>query len=51
MGRAVVHFEVMGRDSEKLRSFYAGLFDSTIDADNPVMGSTQVQPGIEPEGR
>jgi uncharacterized protein len=36
MGRAVVHFEVMGKDSEKLRSFYAQLFDWTIDADNPL---------------
>ena len=36
MGRPVVHFEVMGKDGEKLRSFYAELFDWTIDADNPL---------------
>ena len=36
MGRPVVHFEVMGKDGEKLRSFYAELFDWKIDADNPL---------------
>jgi len=36
MGRPVVHFEVMGKDGEKLRSFYAKLFDWKIDADNPL---------------
>jgi predicted enzyme related to lactoylglutathione lyase len=36
MGRPVVHFEVMGKDGEKLRSFYAELFDWAIDADNPL---------------
>jgi uncharacterized protein len=36
MGRPVVHFEVMGEDGEKLRSFYAELFDWTFDADNPL---------------
>jgi|SRR5215211_1013163 len=36
MGRAVVHFEVMGKDGEKLRSFYSELFDWKIDANNPM---------------
>jgi uncharacterized protein len=36
MGQAVVHFEVMGKDAEKLRSFYSDLFDWKIDADNPM---------------
>ena len=36
MGRPVVQFEVMGTNGEKLRSFYAELFDWTIDADNPL---------------
>jgi len=36
MGRPVVHFEVMGNDGDKLRRFYAELFDWTIDADNPL---------------
>jgi uncharacterized protein len=34
LGRPVVHFEAMGKDGEKLRSFYADLFDWAIDADN-----------------
>jgi predicted enzyme related to lactoylglutathione lyase len=36
MGRSVVHFEVMGKDGERLRSFYADLFDWAIDAGNPL---------------
>jgi predicted enzyme related to lactoylglutathione lyase len=36
MGRAVVHFEVMGKDPEKLRSFYSDMFDWNVDADNPM---------------
>jgi len=34
MGRAVVHFEVMGKDAAKLHSFYSQLFGWEIDADN-----------------
>ncbi|MBD0291307.1 MAG: VOC family protein [Thermoleophilia bacterium] len=34
MGRPVVHFEVIGRDSERLQAFYSGLFDWKIDSDN-----------------
>ena len=36
MGQPVVHFEVIGTDAEKLRSFYADLFDWKINADNPM---------------
>jgi predicted enzyme related to lactoylglutathione lyase len=36
MGQPVVHFEVMGNDAEKLRSFYTELFGWKIDADNPM---------------
>jgi predicted enzyme related to lactoylglutathione lyase len=36
MGQAVVHFEVMGDDGDKLRSFYSDLFDWKINADNPM---------------
>ena len=36
MGRPVTHFEVMGKDGEKLRDFYAELFGWTIDASNPL---------------
>jgi predicted enzyme related to lactoylglutathione lyase len=34
MGRPVVHFEVVGRDGEKLQSYYAELFDWNVNADN-----------------
>jgi predicted enzyme related to lactoylglutathione lyase len=36
MGRPVVHFEVMGKDADALRSFYADLFEWKIDASNPM---------------
>ena len=36
MGRPVLHFEVIGKDGEKLRGFYSDLFDWKIDADNPM---------------
>ena len=34
MGQPVVHFEVIGQDGEKLRSYYSELFGWDIDADN-----------------
>jgi hypothetical protein len=36
MGRPVVHFEVIGKDGEKLQSYYSDLFGWEIDSDNPV---------------
>jgi predicted enzyme related to lactoylglutathione lyase len=36
MGQPVVHFEVIGRDGEKLRGYYSQLFGWEIDADNPM---------------
>jgi uncharacterized protein len=36
MGQAVVHFEVVGKDGEKLRNYYSELFGWNIDADNPM---------------
>jgi uncharacterized protein len=36
MGQAVVHFEVIGKDGEKLRGFYSDLFGWEINADNPM---------------
>ena len=35
MGQPVVHFEITGRDSEKLHSYYSELFGWQIEADNP----------------
>jgi predicted enzyme related to lactoylglutathione lyase len=36
MGQPVVHFEVVGKDGEKLRGYYAELFDWNIDSNNPM---------------
>jgi predicted enzyme related to lactoylglutathione lyase len=42
MGQPVVHFEVIGKDAGKLRSYYTDLFGWKIDSDNP-MGYGVVQ--------
>jgi predicted enzyme related to lactoylglutathione lyase len=34
MGQPVVHFEVVGKDAERLQSYYSELFGWEIDADN-----------------
>jgi predicted enzyme related to lactoylglutathione lyase len=36
MGQPVVHFEVIGKDGNALRSFYSSMFEWKIDADNPM---------------
>jgi predicted enzyme related to lactoylglutathione lyase len=36
MGQPVVHFEVIGQDGDKLRSYYGELFGWEFDADNPM---------------
>jgi uncharacterized protein len=36
MGQPVVHFEIIGNDAEKLRSYYSDLFGWEFDADNPM---------------
>jgi predicted enzyme related to lactoylglutathione lyase len=36
MGQPVVHFEVIGKDAEKLQSYYSELFGWDIDANNPM---------------
>ncbi|MBA3420947.1 MAG: VOC family protein [Thermoleophilaceae bacterium] len=36
MGHPVVHFEIIGNDAEKLRSYYSELFGWEIDSDNPM---------------
>lgn len=51
MGRPVIHFEVRGKDGDKLRSFYAQLFDWKIDADNPLdYGFVQRETNFEDVG-
>jgi predicted enzyme related to lactoylglutathione lyase len=34
MGQPVVHFEIAGKDGDKLQSYYSELFDWDIDANN-----------------
>jgi predicted enzyme related to lactoylglutathione lyase len=36
MGRAVVHFEIVGKDGPGLNKFFGELFGWKIDADNPM---------------
>jgi predicted enzyme related to lactoylglutathione lyase len=36
MGQPVVHFEVIGKDGEKLQSYYGDLFGWEFDTDNPM---------------
>jgi predicted enzyme related to lactoylglutathione lyase len=36
MGQPVVHFEVIGKDGDKLQSYYSELFGWEIDSDNPM---------------
>ena len=36
MGQPVVHFEIVGKDAEKLQGYYAELFGWEIDASNPM---------------
>ena len=36
MGQPVVHFEVIGKDGERLRNYYSELFGWEINADNPM---------------
>jgi predicted enzyme related to lactoylglutathione lyase len=36
MGQPVVHFEIIGKDGEKLQSYYSDLFGWEIDSDNPM---------------
>ncbi len=51
MGQPVVHFEIMGSDGEKLRSYYSELFGWEIDANNPMnYGVVQRDDNLTPDG-
>jgi len=51
MGRPVVHFEIMGRDADKLRSYYSELLGWKFDADNPMnYGVVQREDNLTAEG-
>jgi predicted enzyme related to lactoylglutathione lyase len=45
----VVHFEITGRDGERLQAFYRDLFGWSVDADNP-MGYGMVDTGTGERG-
>ena len=51
MGQPVVHFEVVGKDGAKLRSYYSDLFAWKIDSNNPMnYGIVNPQDNEAPEG-
>jgi predicted enzyme related to lactoylglutathione lyase len=51
MGQPVVHFEVIGKDGEKLQSYYSELFGWEIDADNPMgYGVIQREGNVNADG-
>jgi predicted enzyme related to lactoylglutathione lyase len=36
MGQPVVHFEIIGKDADRLKGYYSDLFGWQIDSDNPM---------------
>jgi predicted enzyme related to lactoylglutathione lyase len=51
MGQPVVHFEIIGQDGDKLRSYYSDQFDWDFDADNPMnYGIVQREGNVSSDG-
>jgi uncharacterized protein len=51
MGQPVVHVEIIGKDPEKLRSYYSDLFGWEFDSDNPMnYGTVQRDGNTNAEG-
>jgi uncharacterized protein len=51
MGQPIVHFEVIGKDGDKLQSYYSELFGWEIDSDNPMnYGMVQRDGNTNPDG-
>jgi predicted enzyme related to lactoylglutathione lyase len=51
MGQPVVHFEIIGKDGAKLRSYYSELFGWDIDSNNPMSyGIVQREGNLNPDG-
>jgi uncharacterized protein len=51
MGQPVVHFEIAGKDGEKLQSYYSELFGWEIDSDNPMnYGMVQRDGNVNADG-
>lgn len=51
MGAPVVHFEIMGKDADKLREYYSTLFGWKFDTDNEMnYGVVSREENLTPEG-
>ena len=51
MGQPVVHFEIIGKDPQRLHGYYSDLFGWEIDADNPMKyGMVQRNANVNAEG-
>jgi uncharacterized protein len=51
MGQPVVHFEVIGKDGDKLKGYYSELFGWEIDSDNQMgYGLVPREGNLSPEG-
>src|SRR5216110_1750545 len=51
MGQPVVHFEIIGKDGDKLRAYYSDLFGWEFDADNPMnYGIVQREGNLNSDG-
>jgi uncharacterized protein len=51
MGHPVAHFEIVGKDGDKLQSYYAELFGWDVDADNEMKyGIVQREGNVNPDG-
>jgi predicted enzyme related to lactoylglutathione lyase len=51
MGQPVVHFEIIGKDAERLQSYYSELFGWEIDSDNPMnYGVVSREANVNPDG-
>lgn len=50
MGQPVVHFEIVGKDAQKLHGYYSELFGWEIDAGNPMnYGIVQRKANVNPD--
>lgn len=51
MGNPVVHFEILGKDGEMLKKYYADMFGWNITSDNPMnYGVIDREDNLSPEG-
>jgi uncharacterized protein len=51
VGQPVTHFEIVGKDPEKLKTYYSELFGWEIDSNNPMnYGMVEREGNLSPEG-